>query len=219
MSGWIALSAASVALSLVGTVNAADTHELPVACTQWQVVKRESGPEDYYTVVHESPTSFIRGRYRPPAKTTVLGYQIPDEDRSKVRTVRWQWRAMTLPRGGNECADGKEDSAAVVYFTFKRGLRWYTLKYVWSSVGPKGTTCDRKRGLFSAQDTIILESGSPLGVWKSEEIDLKEQFRAHFEDGKADADVPAFVGVGLMTDGDQTKSESAADFADVVFAW
>jgi hypothetical protein len=79
--------------------------------------------------------------------------------------------------------------------------------------------CDRQRGLFSAQDTIILESGGALGAWKSEEVDLQAEFRAHFEDRRADADVPPFLGVGLMCDGDQTASESAADFADFVLSY
>ena len=38
----------------------------------------------------------------------------------------------------------------------------------------------------------------------------------HFEGGKADADVPDFVGMGLMSDGDQTKSPSSADFGTFV---
>jgi DUF3047 family protein len=194
-------------------------HEIAIDPTQWRVVARESGPDDYYVVMRDPPLSFIRGRYRPPEATTVLGYQVSDADRSRVRRVRWKWRAVALPRGGNECDDGKKDSAAVVYLTYKRALRWYSLKYVWSSVGPKGATCDRKRGLFSAQDTILLESGGPLDVWKSEEVDLIAEFRAHFENGRADADVPPFVGIGLMCDGDQTRSESAADFADFVLAW
>ncbi|MGH7271529.1 MAG: DUF3047 domain-containing protein, partial [Polyangiaceae bacterium] len=88
------------------------------------------------------------------------------------------------------------------------------VKYVWSSVGQRGAVCDRKRNLFVGQDTVIVESGGPLGVWRSEEIDLKAAFRNHFDDGKADGDVPDFVGVGIMTDGDQTHSESAADYAD-----
>jgi hypothetical protein len=215
MRVWISISAASVALCSVGLANAGDTlHELAVACTQWRVIERESGPEDYYEVVHGSPISFIRGRYRPPAKTTVLGYQIPDEDRSKVRSVRWQWRAMALPRGGNECEGGKEDSAAVVYFTYKRGLRWYTLKYVWSAVGAKGNVCGRKRNPLVAQDTIILETGGPLGEWMAETIDLDAQFRAHF----GGDDVPDLQGLGLMTDGDQTRSQSAADYGGFVLS-
>ena len=47
-------------------------------------------------------------------------------------------------------------------------------------------------------------------------LDLKAAFRRHFADGDANADVPDLVGVGLLTDGDQSHSESAADYADFV---
>jgi Protein of unknown function (DUF3047) len=197
-------------------------HELAVDPTAWHVVGSRSGPDDYYVVMHDtssSPSAFIRSRYRPPEATTVLGFEVPDADRVAVRTVRWKWRAITLPVQGNECAEGKQDSAAVVYLTYKRALRWYTLKYVWSAVGPRGATCDRKRGVLLAQDTVILESGPPLGAWKDERIDLEAEFRAHFEDGRADADVPPFVGIGLMSDGDQTRTESSADFGDFALSW
>jgi hypothetical protein len=146
----------------------------------------------------------------------VLGYPIPEALRGSVASIQWKWRAVTLPLGGNECDDGAGDSAAVVYVTWKRGLRWYSLKYVWSSVGPKGRTCDRKRNLFRAQDTIIVESGPPVGEWRTVEISPDLEFRNHFEDGDPHADVPDLVGVGIMSDGDQTKSVSEADYAEFV---
>jgi hypothetical protein len=120
--------------------------------------------------------------------------------------------ARALPAGGNECVRGKGDSAAVVYATWRRGLRYYTLKYVWTTLAKKGAVCDSKRNPFVAQDTIVLRSGGTLDVWLDEEIDLREDFRKHFEDGNPSASVPDFMGVGIMTDGDQTKSESSADF-------
>ena len=61
-----------------------------------------------------------------------------------------------------------------------------------------------------------MRSGGPLNEWQTEEIDLKAEFRKHFEGGDQSADVPDLLGVGLMTDGDQTKSHSAADYADFV---
>jgi hypothetical protein len=45
-------------------------------------------------------------------------------------------------------------------------------------------------------------------------LDLRAEFRKHFEDGDPEAEVPDLFGVGLMSDGDQTKSHSSADFAD-----
>jgi len=186
---------------------------------EWRIVERDSGPDNYYALVRDGAMPFIRARYKPPMKTAVLGWQAPDAARKTARTLRWKWRAEALPRGGDECSKNATDSAAVVYATWKRGLRWYSLKFVWSSVGTKGATCDAKRNLFVAQDTIVLESGGPLDQWRSETVDLQTEFRRHFEEGRADADVPEFQGLGLMSDGDQTSSDSAADYADVVLTY
>jgi hypothetical protein len=208
-------AAAAVSLFAItsrGDANAANVVDLGV--THWSVVKRESGPVNYYRVAADGGASFIHAQYAPPLATTVLGTEIADADRKTARKLRWRWRAITLPNGGDECAPGKGDSAAVVYVTWKSGLRWYTVKYSWSAVGKRDAVCDLKRNPFVAQDTVILESGGPLGVWRDEEIDLKATFRQHFDEGKADGDVPDFVGVGIMTDGDQTKSASSADYAD-----
>jgi len=207
---------ALAALVVSPLVSADAPREVRLDVSQWRLVERESGPVNYYSVVDEPVMPFLRARYKPTYTTAVMGFQVSDDDRAHARALKWTWRAMTLPNGGDECASGHEDSAAVVYVTWKRGLRWLTLKYVWSAVGTKGAVCDRKRNPFVAQDTIILESGGPLRAWKSEEIDLRREFRNHFEDGKADADVPDLAGVAVMSDGDQTKSESAADYAQFV---
>lgn len=187
--------------------------ETPVAPRRFEVIESQSGPVIYYKVVNDPVEPFIRAVYRPPLETTTLGFEVPDELRGRVKRVRWKWRAMTLPQGGDECRPGHGDSAAVVYVTFKRGLKWYSLKYVWSSEGRKGEICDRRNNLFRAQDTIILESGGPTGVWITEEIDPAAEFRKHWEGGDPTADVPDMVGIGLMSDGDQTNSVSAADYA------
>jgi Protein of unknown function (DUF3047) len=190
--------------------------ELRLDVSQWRVVERESGPTNYYKVVTDASPPFIRALYHPPYETTVLGIQVSDADRTRVKRLRWSWRALTLPKDGDECADGKQDSAAVVYATWRHTLRWYSIKYVWSSVGTKGAVCDQKRNPFLAQDTVILESGGPLNTWKTESIDLKSEFRKHFENGDPNAEVPDFLGLGIMSDGDQTKSDSSADYAEFI---
>lgn len=197
---------------LAASVAASAAPSLRIEAGDWHVVERDSGPVNYYRVTTEEGVTFVRSRYLPPMKTTVLGWQIPEAQRKRARGLRWTWRAQALPHGGDECARGKGDSAAVVYVTWKRGLRYYTLKYVWSAVGTKARVCDKKRNPFVAQDTVILESGAPLNVWRTEELDLPAEFRKHFEDGDANANVPDFMGIGIMSDGDQTQSESSADF-------
>lgn len=191
---------------------------LTIDARAWRVVASESGPVNYYRVEEEAGATFVRSRYRPALETVVLGWAVPEAQRERLKTLRWRWRARTLPKGGDECASGREDSAAVVYVTWKRALRYYTIKYVWSAVGAKGRVCDRKRNPFVAQDTVIVESGQPLDVWRSTELDLRREFRKHFADGDPEAPVPAFVGIGLMSDGDQTQSESSADFGTFVLS-
>lgn len=201
------------ALVITLTSLGASAREVDVGVGQWQVDQRDSGPDMYYSQVRDPAMPFLRAIYRPPMKTTIMAWEAPEDVRATARTLRWKWRVEALPVGGDQCADGKQDSAANVYAMWKRGLRWYCLKYVWSTVGPKGAICDRKRNPFVAQDAVSLEVGGPTDQWKSEEIDLRTEFRRHFEDGRADADVPDFVGLGVLTDGDQTHSESAADYA------
>ncbi len=177
----------------------------------FRVVERYSGPVSYYRLINDSDASYIRAVYRPPLETVTLAAEVPDSLRQRTKAVRWKWRALVLPTKGNECVPGLGDSAAVVYISWKRGLKWYSIKYVWSTEGVKGAVCDQKRNLFVVQDTVVLESGGPTNVWKEEEVDPSAEFRAHFE-----GDVPDFVGVGLMSDGDQTRSISAADYAGFV---
>ena len=196
----------------------AGPRNIPLRAANFRVIDQKSGPVNYYRIVDDARMPFIRAEYRSPLETTVLGFPAAEAHRTRANKLAWSWRAMALPLGGDECSEGKGDSAAVVYVTWKRALRWYTLKYVWSSVGTRGKVCDRKRNPFVAQDTIIVESGGPLGVWKRKEIDLRFEFRKHFEDGDPEASVPDFAGVAIMSDGDQTRSQSAADYANFVLS-
>lgn len=199
-----------VAGALTARATPAPPWSLPVQ--GFRFVERVSGPVNYYKVV-SGPPAHIHSRYEPGFKTAVVGYDAK-EWQARATRIRWRWRAVELPRGGDECKSGKGDSAAVVYVSWKRGLRYYTLKYVWSAVGQRGAVCDKKRNPFLAQDTVILESGAPLLEWRSVDLDLNAEFRRHFEGGDASAEVPDLFGIGLMSDGDQTSSVSSADFAD-----
>ena len=179
----------------------------------FRVVENFSGPVSYYKIVEDPSGPFIRAAYHPPLETVTLGIEIPDQFHQRAKRLRWRWRALVLPKGGNECRDGYGDSAASVYVSWKRGLKWYSLKYVWSYDAKKGQVCDQKRNLFVVQDTVILQSGGPMNAWIDQEIDPSFEFRKHFENGDPKADVPDFLGIGLMSDGDQTNSISSADYA------
>jgi DUF3047 family protein len=203
-------------LALLAPLQTAAEGQRPLSETRvdvhsFRVVESYSGPVSYYRIVEEAQP-FIRAAYRPPLETVTLGAEIPEALRQHTKRLRWKWRALALPKNGNECKPGFGDSAAVVYVSWKRGLKWYSLKYTWSAGGAKGSVCDQKRNLFVVQDTVILESGGPLNEWRTEEVDPSAEFRAHFENGNPNADVPDLVGLGIMSDGDQTNSLSSADY-------
>jgi len=206
-----------VLILLSVSMSAAADAYIRLPMREWRMVESQSGPTNYYVLYNEKPFPFIRANYRPPFKTAVFGVQVPADERSRVRWLHWKWRAMVLPMGGNECVRDKGDSAAVVYVSWRRMLRWYALKYVWSTVGPKGAICEKKSNPLMAQDTVILETGAPVNVWRDETVDLDAEFRKHFADGDPNASVPDFMGVGIMSDGDQTESESVADYAEFSF--
>ncbi len=208
--GLLACASPAAVASSSAAAAPAPPWSLPVQ--SFRLVERVSGPVNYYKVMPGPPT-LLRSRYEPGYKTAVVGYDAKAWQERATR-LRWRWRALELPRGGDECRDGKGDSAAVVYVSWKRGLRYYTLKYVWSAVGQRGAVCDKKRNPFLAQDTVILESGAPIDEWKSVELDLRAEYRKHFEGGDQSAEVPDLFGIGLMSDGDQTQSPSSADFAE-----
>jgi hypothetical protein len=185
---------------------------------RWRIIDSQSGPVNYYSVQHDAGRAFLRGAYLPPNKKAVLGFEMPEKSRERMHHLEWSWRAVKLPVQGDECSKGKGDSAAVLYVTWRRFLKWYSLKYVWSTTRPTGTICDRRRNTFVAQDTVVLESGGPTGVWKREALDLTREFRTHFGEGDERADVPPLMGLGVMTDGDQTKTESTGDYSDFVLS-
>lgn len=189
----------------------------PIDVHSFKVLERDSGPRNYYRTMSEATEQdFIRGVYNPSLKTVTLFAPVPDELHHGVRSIRFRWRALVLPRGGNECKPGRGDGAANVYVTWKRGMRWYSVKLVWSTEAPAGATCNSTRNAFVASDSFVVRSGGPTGVWQDVEVDPDTLFRAHFEGGRPDAEVPELQGIGILTDGDQTHTVSAADYAGFV---
>jgi hypothetical protein len=215
----VALAAIAITGVTLRAAVAAPASETVVDLGAFQRMPSQSGPVNYYKLVGTGADAFIHAEYEPPWNTTVLGYPIPEAKRRSVASLRWKWRAITLPRGGDECADGKQDSAAVVYVTWRKTFKWYSLKYVFSAVGAKGKTCDRKSNPFRSQETIIVDSGPPTGEWRVVSIDPDVEFRRHFAPDDPHAEVPDLIGMAIMTDGDQTKSKSSADYAGFTISW
>jgi Protein of unknown function (DUF3047) len=216
-----AVAVASVALAADATRASPSppppgTRAYPLDMHRFTVLERDSGPVSYYSIIEDPAAPFIRGVYRPPLETVTLFADVGDGLRKGVERIRFRWRPWVLPVAGDECKEGWGDAAANLYVVWKRGWRWYSVKLIWSSVGTVGVTCRSTRNALVASDSVIVRSGPPTGEWQEEEIDPSALYRAHFEGGNPNAEVPELQGIGILTDGDQTHTVAAADFGGIV---
>ena len=198
-----------------GTVPA-PAHKTTLPPGAFTVFKQDSGPVNYYSVGQDGDTPILRGDYRPGLGNVVLMARVPDEARQAVRSVSWRWRAHAFPKDANDCG-GVSDSVASVFIAYKAGLKLMAIKYVWATVGTVGTSCVSNRGWFFDRDTTVVQVAGPLDVWTEYSVDPRHEFVKHFG-GKLE-DVPDFVAIGVMTDGDNSQSPSEGDYADIVVQW
>jgi hypothetical protein len=209
--------AAAAADSSAPPPPASGQHQIAISPRSFTVLEQDSGPVNYYSVVTEADTVMIRSVYKPPLATVVLAAVVPEEARKQVSRVSWRWRVHSLPKDSNDCGPGFSDSGAGVFLTFKSGMKYKILKYVWSTTGKVGSFCQSKRGWFLDRDTILLHVGGPLNEWQKEEVDPRADYAKHFETKLED--VPDFVGIAVMTDGDQSNSVVESDYADFLVHW
>jgi hypothetical protein len=176
----------------------------------------ESGHHTYYQLRSDDRGPYLHADFRPGDDAVKQALVLREAERRGRHQLAWRWRALVLPAGGNECDPRRNDSAGSVYVAWRRGLRWYGLKYAWSSVGTLGAVCDRHDSPFLRGETIIRRTGGPLGAWVDESLDIEAEFRAHFAAGDPSAEVPDLIGIAVLTDGDETHSASSADFGSFV---
>lgn len=119
----------------------------------------------------------------------------------------WKWRAVTLPKGGEETNGAPNDSACGIYVTFG-GYTGNAIKYVWSSTLPAGTVVEKKPGKFYI---LVLDSGpGSVGSWVTKTVNIVEDYKRLFKaEPTGDPD-----GFGILTDGNATHTPSACDYDD-----
>ena len=186
----------------------------PLDIHSFGIVRQSSGKDNYYAFESGPDGPYLAARYRPPFDTMVRGIEAPKRYRRDLAGIRWRWRVRTFPKGGDDCNPDVGDAAAGVFATFKAGLKVMVIKYIWNSVGPAGRSCELANNPFFAKREVVLRSGGETGTWQTETVDPRRDFVRYYG-GKLE-DVPDFVALGVLTDGDATNSRSEADYADFV---
>jgi hypothetical protein len=131
-------------------------------------------------------------------------------DLSQYPYLRWQWRVLELPRGGDERFKDTGDSAAAVYVIFEGFLRPKNIKYVWSASLPLGTTTESP---YNSKTKIVVlrNQHSQLGEWVTETVNVYADYKRLF-----DEEPEQVQAIGLMSDSDNTSSKAVAHYKGIV---
>ena len=126
--------------------------------------------------------------------------------------LMWQWRVDRLVQGEALDQPRGSDAAARVYVYFEtQGLPWQkrNIDYVWSASLPVDTSLNS--AYSNTSRIIVVESGADhTAQWRDAERNLVEDYRESFHE-----EPPEVIAIGLMTDSDNTASESLAYFDEV----
>ncbi len=181
--------------------------------SEWKRLPQYSGPDIYYKILSEGEITFLRAEFKPKYKTTIFFRKLPKIS-SKYRKLQFKWRVHKFPEGADETIEGRMDAAASVYLFFKDGLRKYVIKYIFSIAHKKGFNFRAADSNFinKLHISVLEDRVNEAGKWLKEEINFYEDFKKFFEK----EDVPPLMGIGVLSDGDGTKKEVVADYADFI---
>lgn len=128
---------------------------------------------------------------------------------SLVRTpiLRWRWKVLVMPTGGDARRRETADQAAQVYVTWPRPpalLRSRIIGYAWDTTAPAGSTFrSEKTGTVTY---IILRSGpAELGRWVEERRDVRADYRAIYGEEPPD---PGAITLSIDSNDTHSRAES-----------
>jgi hypothetical protein len=160
-----------------------------------------------YSVVELEGRSCLRAVSQDSASILLSPLQFDPEEHE---WISWDWRVEQFVEGeALERKNGSDASARVYVYFQTMGLPWQkrSLDYVWSKTLPRDTLMDS--AFAPASKILVLESGTDAaGQWRTEERNLERDFERAF--GKQD--LPEVIGIGIMTDTDNSKGTAVAYF-------
>jgi DUF3047 family protein len=173
--------------------------------SDWRVRKDEG--KGVYSVREEGGKRFLA------AESKGLGIQAAKErawDLNQYPVLAWSWRPREFPRGADERESPTNDSALAVYMLVPhsriRGPK--AVKYIWSEKVPVDTNLRSNLGLTQVR---VLRSGTAgKGEWTEERVNVRDDYKKFFRE----ADTPKPAGIAVLTDGDDTQSSAAGDYAN-----
>jgi len=198
----------------------------------WQpwIINRAKAPTQYRLVRDASTDQVVLHAHADAAASGLR--QLLDIDPRERPLVEWRWRVVDLIISADNQDRYAEDSPVrlMLFFDGDRSalplkekllaetaqlltgqqLPYATLMYIWENRFPVGTVLANS---YTSQVKLVVAGSGPdarLGQWKQFKRNYVEDFRAAFG-----ADPGRLVGVGIMTDTDNTGERIEAFYGDI----
>ena len=181
-----------------------------------------------YTLVQVQGGNVVRAHSDNSASGLIYKVHI---DPRKYPVIRWRWKISGVYAKGDAHRKSGDDYPARLYVAFAfqpdRASLWEKLKrkaaklfyngplpgsalnYIWANKLPQGQIITNA---FSPQTKMVaVESGdAKKGQWVTEQRNILKDYRQAFGHNP-----PPIVGIGIMTDSDNTGSSATAWYGDI----
>lgn len=171
--------------------------------------KKDDGVFKPYVISEEDNNKYLKAD--DTGQSIIIGKEVK-WDLEKYPVLTWKWRVRNLPENA-DAWNGKNDSAAGLYITFKRNFFGIpkSIKYIWASTLPKGTEFRKEK--LGKPYVIVLESGSEnIGKWVTVTRNLAEDFERAWGEKPDDK----ILAIGFLTDGNSTGTNASADYDELI---
>ncbi|MCI0372695.1 MAG: DUF3047 domain-containing protein [candidate division NC10 bacterium] len=175
----------------------------------WKVKPVKGQPAPEYLVLEDGGGLVLRVSGQGAAAWA--NRELADPIEPAEGRLRWSWRVLELPRGGDLRDRAADDSAIRVYVIFGKpgglfGGSGRIVFYTWGNAEPDGLTL---RSFVSDRIQIVRVAGEMEAdsLWRDQEIDPFADYRRFWR-----RDPPGITAVGIMQDTDMTRAMAVAEF-------
>lgn len=189
--------------------------QISLPLSDFKRVDSLSGKGNYYSIItQENNQVILRAEYIPPENPVRLGYQFSDT-MLDVSEMSWTWRVLKPPFQGDESRRKNNDCGAGIYLVFKSKMQIFVIKYVYSTTVSPGTVI-RRDPLYPLQRLCIVVANKwnedDMNEWKQVNVNVRDDFKRLFNAKEC----PPLRGIGIMSDGDNTKDKVVAEYKQFV---
>jgi len=224
------LSASEIRIPLTQIDPAHVANNTDGEASKWDALKLPKRHATAYSQTRIDDRPAIKATSRKSASGLV---KFVDIDPLKYPLIEWSWWVPSPVAKGNLKKKSGDDYPARVYLTFEYDksklsfldrvtysfIKTFTdyeiplraLNYVWANKAKTGTISPNAYTNW-VQMVVVNSGNSNTRTWQMNTRNIVEDYRAAFGE-----DPGKITGVAIMTDSDDTKSETEAYYGDIVF--